>query len=104
MKCTPIEPKPTNARGKRPMDVQNNLHTRWLIENAHLITSLTPGDFKSGVILVNAIAYLAEKHQHHPTLTLGYNQLDIRITTHDAGRLTNKDYRLATAIDKLLED
>ncbi|HUX82578.1 MAG TPA: 4a-hydroxytetrahydrobiopterin dehydratase [Halothiobacillus sp.] len=86
------------------MNTQNSLHTRWFVENEHLVSSLSPGDFKSGVILVNAIAYLAEKHQHHPTLTLGYNQLDIRMTSHDAGKLTDRDYRLATAIDKLLED
>jgi 4a-hydroxytetrahydrobiopterin dehydratase len=86
------------------MNTQNSLHTRWSVDNAHLVTSITPGDFKSGVILVNAIAYLAEKHQHHPTLTLGYNQLDIRMTTHDAGNLTDKDYRLASAIDRMLAD
>lgn len=83
---------------------QNSLHTRWHVEHAHLVTSLALGDFKSGILLANAIAFLAEKHQHHPTMTLGYNQLDIRMTTHDAGRLTEKDYRLATAIDRFLAD
>lgn len=79
------------------------LHPRWQVNEAHLVTTLKPGNFKNGLILLNAIGYLAEKHQHHPTMTLGYNQLDIRLTTHDAGQLTEKDYRLATAIDALLE-
>lgn len=78
------------------------IHTRWQMDNVHLTASITPVDYKSGVFLVNAIAYLAEQQQHHPTMTLGYNQLDILITTHETGRLTDEDYRLATAIDQLL--
>ncbi|ANJ66541.1 hypothetical protein A9404_03340 [Halothiobacillus diazotrophicus] len=84
------------------METHTPLHARWHIENAHLATTIQTGDYKSAVLLVNAIAYLAEQHQHHPTMTLGYNRLDIRITTHDAGRLTEKDHRLAFEIDRLL--
>lgn len=80
------------------------LHPRWHGDNAHLVTTLIPGDFKNGLILINAVGYLAEKHHHHPTMTLGYNQLEIRLITHDAGRLTTKDYRLAAAIDGLLAE
>ncbi|OYY54785.1 MAG: hypothetical protein B7Y53_05305, partial [Halothiobacillus sp. 28-55-5] len=54
--------------------------------------------------LLNAIGYLAEKQAHHPVLTLGYNALEIRLTTHDAHALTEKDYHLASEIDRLLAE
>jgi 4a-hydroxytetrahydrobiopterin dehydratase len=82
----------------------NALHPRWRIVFDELITNIAPGNFKQGLLLQNAIGYLAEKHQHHPVLTLGYNHLEIRLTTHDANALTNKDYHIAREIDRLLAE
>ncbi|MGC8698428.1 MAG: 4a-hydroxytetrahydrobiopterin dehydratase, partial [Halothiobacillus sp.] len=73
----------------------NARHPRWRIDGDELVTQITPGNFQQGLLLLNAIGYLAEKHQHHPVLTLGYNRLEIRLTTHDANALTIKDDHLA---------
>jgi 4a-hydroxytetrahydrobiopterin dehydratase len=48
------------------------------------------------------VAFLAEAHQHHPNWSNVYNRVDIALTTHDAGNVvTDKDRKLAQAIDKL---
>ncbi len=47
------------------------------------------------------VALLAEKADHHPEWSNVYNKVDIRLTTHDAGGLTEKDVQLAQAIDAL---
>jgi 4a-hydroxytetrahydrobiopterin dehydratase len=49
------------------------------------------------------VAFLAEKQNHHPKLTNVYNRVDIELTTHDAGGLTQKDFELAVAIDQLVK-
>lgn len=50
------------------------------------------------------VALVAEKMDHHPTWTNTYNQVDIYLSTHSAGNVvTEKDHRLAAAIDKLHE-
>ncbi len=54
---------------------------------------------------INCVAELAEEHEHHPEIFNVYGRVRITLTTHDAGNVvTEKDHRLAAAIDALLED
>ncbi|MCL4111235.1 UNVERIFIED_CONTAM: hypothetical protein GTU68_026486 [Idotea baltica] len=46
------------------------------------------------------VAIAAEKLEHHPEWTNVYNKVHIRLTTHDAGGLTDLDFKLAEIIDK----
>jgi len=49
------------------------------------------------------VAILAEKQNHHPYWTNVWNKVDIYLNTHDAGNIvTEKDHKLAAAIDALL--
>ncbi len=58
-------------------------------------------NFKSALELVNKIGEIAEKHKHHPDISFGWGYVDILITTHSAGGLTEADFKLAKEIDKL---
>ncbi len=63
-----------------------------------------PFEFNSyldGIDFVNEIANLAEQENHHPDIKIGYCKVTISLTTHDAGELTDKDYKLAKLIDDL---
>lgn len=52
---------------------------------------------------MSQVAILAEKMNHHPEWSNVYNKVEIRLSTHDAGnKVTEKDRKLAAAIDKLL--
>jgi 4a-hydroxytetrahydrobiopterin dehydratase len=60
--------------------------------------------FKSylkNIAFVNAIAFIANKQNHHPDLLIKYNLCQVKITTHDEGKVTEKDILLAQAIDNL---
>ncbi len=48
---------------------------------------------------MSRVALYAEKHDHHPEWFNVYNRVDIKLTTHDAGGLTEKDLSLAELID-----
>jgi 4a-hydroxytetrahydrobiopterin dehydratase len=52
-------------------------------------------------MLFNAIAYLAEEADHHPDITASYASLEIRLMTHSAGGITDKDFNLAGRIEAL---
>ena len=59
-------------------------------------------DFVAAVDLIRRIAVRAQSADHHPDLHLtGYRKLKVVLTTHDAGGLTHKDFRLAAEIEAL---
>ena len=57
--------------------------------------------YLDGIDFVNEVANLSEQENHHPDITVGYCKVTISLTTHDAGSLTEKDYKLAKLIDDL---
>ena len=59
-------------------------------------------DFLGAMAFVNGIADLAEQHHHHPDIMIRYNKVTLTLSTHDAGGITEKDFDLAKAIDRLL--
>lgn len=57
-------------------------------------------DFRSAFAFMTAVALEAEAADHHPDWSNSYATVHIRLTTHDAGGLTERDLRLAAAIDR----
>ncbi len=56
-------------------------------------------DFNAAFGFMTRVALAAEKADHHPEWSNVYNRVEIRLTTHDAGGLTAKDFALAEMID-----
>ena len=67
------------------------LHTRFEFEN-----------FKEAFSVMVRIAFEAEAQQHHPDWTNVYNELEVTLSTHDAGGVTEKDFKLAHSIEKIV--
>ena len=60
-------------------------------------------DFSEAFAFMVRVALAAEKMDHHPTWKNTYNTVEVWLSTHDAGDIvTDKDRKLAAAIDKLL--
>ncbi len=58
-------------------------------------------DFSEAFAFLTRVAVQAEKVDHHPEFTSVWNRLDFRLTSHDAGGVTERDVALAHAIDGL---
>jgi 4a-hydroxytetrahydrobiopterin dehydratase len=58
-------------------------------------------DFVKAMEFLNAVAVLAEKHNHHPDITIRWNKVDLTLSTHSAGGLTPLDFELAEEIEKI---
>jgi 4a-hydroxytetrahydrobiopterin dehydratase len=70
-------------------------------ENA-LETTFEFQNFKEAFTLMTRIAFECEAMAHHPDWTNVYNRLHIRLSTHDAGGVTDKDFQLARLIEELV--
>jgi 4a-hydroxytetrahydrobiopterin dehydratase len=58
-------------------------------------------DFEAAMVFVNWVAALAERANHHPDMTIRYNEVTVSVWTHSDGGLTPKDFALARGIDAL---
>ncbi len=74
----------------------------WSYRDNSLQTSFEFENFKEAFTLMTRIAFEAEAQNHHPDWTNVYNQLEISLSTHDAGGVTEKDFKLAKAIEGIV--
>lgn len=58
-------------------------------------------DFSEAFAFLTRVALHAEKVDHHPEFTSAWNRVDFRLTTHDADGVTERDVKLAEAINRL---
>ena len=66
-----------------------------------LVRSLKFKDFSEAFAFLTRVALHAEKVDHHPEFTSVWNRVDFRLTSHDAGGVTERDVALAEAINLL---
>lgn len=79
------------------------MRTMWQEQDNQLCRDFTFSDFSEAFAFMTRVALLAEKTDHHPWWSNVYNQVTIKLSTHDAGNVvTEKDHRLARAIDGLI--
>ena len=75
----------------------------WTEKNNQLVKNFEFNDFVAAFSFMTRVAFVAEKMGHHPEWSNVYNKVEIKLSTHDAGNVvTDKDRKLADAIDKLL--
>ncbi|MFL6720935.1 MAG: 4a-hydroxytetrahydrobiopterin dehydratase [Sphingomonas sp.] len=76
----------------------------WALEEGGkaLQRSLKFEDFSEAFGFLTRLALHAEKADHHPEFTNVWNRVDLRLTSHDAGGVTERDVKLAEAINRLL--
>ncbi len=58
-------------------------------------------NFTEALGFIVKVGVISEKMNHHPELFNVYNKVNIRLTTHDEGGVTDKDFKLASEIDQL---
>lgn len=86
-------------------DITNRLsaHPDWSLgEDGQLHATWQFKNFMQVMLFTNAIAHLAEAADHHPDLRIhGWKNLDVTLSSHDAGGITDRDFKLVAQIDAL---
>lgn len=86
-----------------PQEIQTRLQQLpdWSLVDSCIQLKLVFKDFVAAVEFVNHLVEPAEAAGHHPDLEISYNKVTVRLTSHDAGGLTEKDFAMAETISKL---
>lgn len=85
-------------------EINHNLESLegWTYADNAIHTSFEFENFKEAFTLMTRIAFEAEAQQHHPEWSNVYNELEITLTTHDAGGVTEKDIKMAKTIEGIV--
>ncbi len=73
----------------------------WYYEDGWIRRQYKTDGWPTTLMLVNAIGYAAEAANHHPDLTVSWARVGVKLSTHSAGGITDKDFELARRIEEV---
>jgi 4a-hydroxytetrahydrobiopterin dehydratase len=83
--------------------IKNLIETKklfdWQLSEKEINRKFVLKDFIGAMAFVNKVADAAEAANHHPDILIQWNQVSLKLSTHDAGGLTEKDFNLAEKIN-----
>ena len=94
--------EPTYADGEIPAKLTEHGLGDWYLEEGWLRRKYTTDGWPTTLMLAIAIGYLCEAAYHHADLSLTWGKLWVKLKTHSAGGITDKDFALAKQIEGLV--
>jgi 4a-hydroxytetrahydrobiopterin dehydratase len=74
----------------------------WYLRDGFIRRKYRTHGWKGALMVVNAVGHLAEAAWHHPDILASYSSVEVRLQTHDAGGVTDKDFELAKKIEAVV--
>lgn len=74
----------------------------WSYEDGSIRRVYKTDGWPTTLMLVNAIGYVAEAADHHPDLSVTWGRVVVKLSTHSAGGITDKDFTLARKVDEVV--
>ena len=74
----------------------------WYLEDGWIRRVFKTDGWPTTLMLVNAIGYIAEAAYHHPDLSVTWARVTVKLSTHSAGGITDKDFALARRFDEIV--
>ncbi|MDH3913436.1 MAG: 4a-hydroxytetrahydrobiopterin dehydratase [Rhodospirillales bacterium] len=75
---------------------------RWRLEAGFIRRRYETHGWKGTLMVVNTVGHLAEAAFHHPDIAASYAWVEVRLTTHSAKGITDKDFELAGKIEEVV--
>lgn len=80
-------------------EIDENLPDSWRHEGDEIVRTFEFGDYLHGVNFAQMVGEIAQSQFHHPEITIRFKEVDIRLTTHDEGGVTDADLEMAELIE-----
>ncbi|MFB6194150.1 MAG: 4a-hydroxytetrahydrobiopterin dehydratase [Halobaculum sp.] len=84
-------------------EIAQRLPAGWERDGDEIVRTFEFDSYLAGVGFAAGAGGLAEEAFHHPTITLEYGEVEVRLTTHDAGGITDRDVDLAERLNELAD-
>jgi 4a-hydroxytetrahydrobiopterin dehydratase len=99
--CKPCRENAEPLKGEALHELHKDLSNDWkLVDDHHLIKKFNFDDFKQALDFTNRVGALAEEVGHHPTITLTWGEVGIRVYTHKIDGLSEADFVFAAKTDE----
>ncbi|WP_224449069.1 4a-hydroxytetrahydrobiopterin dehydratase [Haloprofundus salilacus] len=80
-------------------EIARQLPDGWEREDDEIVRVYEFDDYLSGVQFATQVAEVADEEFHHPEMIVRYDEVEVRLTSHEAGGITDQDMRLASLFD-----
>lgn len=80
----------------------NSLLPHWRYDNGWLRRKYKTHSWKGTLMLINTVGHLSEVAWHHPDIAASYAWVEVKLMTHDAKGITDKDFELAKKIEEVI--
>ncbi|WP_302081434.1 4a-hydroxytetrahydrobiopterin dehydratase [Salinibaculum rarum] len=84
-------------------EIEAQLPEEWSQEGDEIVRRYDFDSYLDGIGFASGAGGVAEDAWHHPEMTITWGEVEVRLTTHDAGGITEKDIELAGRFDELYE-
>ncbi len=74
----------------------------WFYRDEHIQREYYTNGWKSSMLIANTVGHLAEAAWHHPDLVISYSSVTVKLMTHSAKGITEKDFQLAQKIEEVV--
>ncbi len=75
----------------------------WQLQGGRIQRTYRTEGWKGTLMVVNALAHLAEAAWHHPDLDVSYDKVVVKLHNHAAGGITDKDFELALKMESVIQ-
>jgi 4a-hydroxytetrahydrobiopterin dehydratase len=82
-------------------EIAEGLPADWSRDGDEIVRTYEFDSYLEGLGFAAGAGGLAEEAFHHPEMTIGYAEVEVRLMTHDAGGITERDLNLAERFDEI---
>lgn len=102
MKCEPCSGKEDPLKGEQIEMYSGKLKNDWeVVDNKTIKHSFPFENFSQSMAFAQQVANIAENQDHHPDMCVHYKSVDVELSTHAIGGLSENDFIMAAKIDEL---
>ena len=81
--------------------IENRLPRDWERDGDEIVRTYEFDDYLKGVAFATEIAEISEEEFHHPEIIIGYQEIEVRLTSHEEGGITEQDIHMAELFDDI---